>query len=164
MVDSNREMNELRWQSRSTDDTDRLASALATALPTTAVIALVGNLGAGKTRFVQGLAAALGVARDEVVSPTFVLCQEYHGTRTIQHYDLYRLHREQEFWNLGPDEAFESPGVVLIEWADRFPQCLPANHLEIRIEPIDENSREFIVRAKGQGYEATLGALRESLT
>ena len=155
-------MNEFRWRSHSPDDTDRLARAIAAALPDTAVIALVGTLGAGKTRFVQGLAAALGVSREEVVSPTFVLCQEYHGSRVIQHYDLYRLTREQEFWNLGPEEAFESPGVVLIEWADRFPQCLPANHLEIRIEHVEDSTREFCVRPVGSGYEATVDAVRAS--
>ena len=66
-----------------------------------------------------------GLRRD-VTSPTFVLCQEYHGRRSIFHFDVYRLKGETEFQALGPEEYFQSPGITFIEWADRVTPCLPA--------------------------------------
>jgi len=157
-------MNEWCFQSHSPEDTDRLAETLAPLLPDRSTIALSGGLGAGKTRFVQGLAAALGVPREYVVSPTFVLCQIYYGQRVMHHYDLYRLEREQEFWNLGPEEAFAAPGLVLIEWADKFPNCLPAEYLEIEIrstaEPDQSGSRAFYVRGHGGPFETVVARLQ----
>ncbi len=149
-----------QWTASSTLETDRLAEAVAIALPVRATIALLGTLGAGKTRFVQGLAAALGVSREEVVSPTFVLCQQYQGQRLIHHYDLYRLTRESDFWNLGPEEAFESDGLVLIEWADRFPNCLPSPRLEISIRVVSDSVRVFSIHARGSELEPVVERLR----
>jgi tRNA threonylcarbamoyladenosine biosynthesis protein TsaE len=83
-------MNHFTYRAKSLTETDRLAAALAEALPDGAVVALSGTLGAGKTRLVRGLAAACGVPADEVVSPTFILCQEYRGQRTLYHFDAYR--------------------------------------------------------------------------
>src|SRR5213078_3989368 len=84
-------MQAYAYHSASLADTDRLGSALADALPDGAVVALCGTLGAGKTRLVQALAAACGIDRSEVVSPTFVLCHEHSGSRTLYHFDVYRL-------------------------------------------------------------------------
>ena len=99
--------------------TAALGHALAEVLPPGTTVALCGTLGAGKTRLVQAIAEGLGVNRRDVVSPTFVLIQEYHGRRMIYHIDAYRLRDDDEFQQLGPDEYFESDGLVLIEWADR---------------------------------------------
>src|SRR5215831_15765648 len=96
-------MNELVFEAADEQATDRFGAALA----------------AGKTRLVQAIAAALDVPRDEVLSPTFVLCQQYRGTKTINHLDAYRLHDEDEFRELGTDEMFSSDAVTIIEWADR---------------------------------------------
>ena len=95
------------------------------AAPDRAVVGLNGPLGAGKTRLVQAVADASGVDRRTVTSPTFVLVQEYHGTRTIYHADAYRLADADEFWQLGLDERFDEPALVFIEWADRVAE-LPA--------------------------------------
>lgn len=124
--------------------TERLAAQVAESLPSTLTIALVGTLGAGKTRFVQGLATALGVDRQEVVSPTFVLCQQYQGDRKLYHLDAYRLADSDEFLELGVDECFAEQGAItLIEWADRVEDCLPADHLRIDIEWLDDTVRQF---------------------
>ena len=115
----------VEFRSAGLDDTNRLGTALAELLPQRATISLCGTLGAGKTFLVQAIAAAVGVDRQEVTSPTFVLCQEYHGTRTIYHLDAYRITDEDEFYELGIDEYFESDGLTLVEWGDRVADCLP---------------------------------------
>ena len=130
-------------------DTDRFGAALAAVLPPGTTIALCGTLGAGKTRLVQAIAAACGVARDDVVSPTFVLCQRYQGDRTIYHLDAYRLHDDDEFRELGPEEFFESGGLTIIEWADKVADCLPDERLEIEIEVTGATARRFVVRGIG---------------
>ncbi len=102
----------------------RLGAALAEVLPDGTTVALCGTLGAGKTRLVQAIAEAAGVDRRNVLSPTFVLIQEYHGRRTVYHIDAYRLRDADEFLALGPEEYFEGDGLVLVEWADRVePAC-----------------------------------------
>src|SRR5689334_4089876 len=104
-------------------DTERLGRALAEAIGD-AVVALDGPLGAGKTRLVQSMAAFCGVDRADVVSPTFVLIHEYRGSRPIYHIDAYRLRDDDEFLQLGVDEYFLPPNLVLIEWASRVARCL----------------------------------------
>lgn len=130
-------------------DTQHLGAALAATLPPGTTVALIGTLGAGKTRLVQALAAACGVPPDTVVSPTFVLCQEYHARRTLYHLDAYRLKDDDEFLQLGPEEYFESDGITLIEWADRVLDCLPPQRLEIHIDVVGETARQFRLAAVG---------------
>ena len=156
-------MSRLLFVAQDLSDTDRLGSALAQVLPASSVVSLVGTLGAGKTYLVQALASALGVARESVVSPTFVLCQEYQGSKKIVHVDAYRLRDEDEFLELGPQEWFESDGLTLIEWADRIESCLPVERLEIRIEVLPADARQFEMQAIGESMVAALDALRASL-
>ena len=139
--------------------TATLGHALAGVLPPGTTVALCGTLGAGKTRLVQAIAEGLGVNRRDVVSPTFVLIQEYHGRRTIYHIDAYRLRDDDEFQQLGPDEYFESDGLVLIEWADRVEGSLPRDYVEIRIEVTGVDSRRFEMRSIGRQYEEVLRRL-----
>jgi len=144
--------------------TATLAQAVAAALVVRtagAVVALNGPLGAGKTRFVRELAVALGVNPDEVASPTFVLLHEYAGARTIYHCDAYRLRSARELWELGAEEWFDSAVIVLIEWADRVVDALPAEYLEVRIEVTGDTSRRFNLRAVGVSYDAVIDALRQ---
>jgi tRNA threonylcarbamoyladenosine biosynthesis protein TsaE len=99
------------------------------------VIALVGPVGAGKTLFVRGLAEGLGVDPGEVASPTFAIASEHRGAGGLRfaHVDLYRIEREAELESVGLRDLF-APGVVLaVEWADRFPEALPADRLEVRL-------------------------------
>jgi len=142
--------------SHSEADTQRLGQALAAELPLRATVALNGTLGAGKTRLVQALAAASGIDRQTVVSPTFVLVQEYHGVRTIYHVDAYRVRDDDEFMTLGVDEYFYEDALVLIEWAERVESCLPTERLTIDIEVTGLNERTCTLSAIGSELEATL--------
>ena len=142
--------------------TAALGHALAGVLPPGTTVALCGTLGAGKTRLVQAIAEGLGVDRRDVVSPTFVLIQEYQPGESgvhATHIDAYRLRDDDEFQQLGPDEYFESDGLVLIEWADRVEGSLPRDYVEIRIEVTGVDSRRFEVRSIGRQYEEVLRQL-----
>jgi len=156
-------MQEYAYYSASVADTDRLGAALAAALPDGAVVALCGTLGAGKTRLVQALAAACGIDRSEVTSPTFVLCQEHIGSRTLYHFDVYRLSGDEEFLRLGPQEYFSAGGITLIEWADKVAASLPDERLNVVIEVTGESSRQITLRACGEGMQKVLAALAQSL-
>ncbi len=112
------------------------------------VVALSGDLGAGKTVLVQGLAEGLGVV-GHVPSPTFNILLVHQGSPPLYHFDLYRLDRPEELVDIGFWETLESDGVSAIEWADRFPGELPADRLDVRIETIDDDTRAL--RAEGTG-------------
>lgn len=130
--------------------TDDLGQSLAAALQPGIVIALNGNLGAGKTRFVQAVATALGVDREQVGSPTFVLIKEYFSSPPIYHFDTYRLRDGDEFLELGAGELMESEGVCFIEWADRVEELLPADRLRIDITATAAPAaRSFQITATG---------------
>ena len=140
--------------------TDRLGRLLAENLPDGSVAALVGTLGAGKTKLVQAIAKYTGYDEETVSSPTFVLLHEYTGgTRPIYHFDAYRLETAEEFRRLSPDDYFEDSGLTLIEWADKFPQILPAHHLEIRIELFGETQRRVHLIGHGIEYESVVRKL-----
>jgi len=120
------------YTTRSEAETVRLARTLAGRLAPGAVVLLYGNLGAGKTAFVRGLAEGLGASPDEVTSPTFTLIQEYAGPTPLFHVDLYRL-TPPEADDLGLDELMAGEGVVAIEWADRLPRAVEGA-IKVRIE------------------------------
>lgn len=126
-------------------ETAALAERLGAAAETGTVLCLVGDLGAGKTLFTQGFARGLGVT-EEVTSPTFALMNQYCGRLPVTHFDLYRLEREEELDEIGFYEFAEpSDGVVLIEWADKFPDALPKPHIRLEIERGEkENERRLM--------------------
>jgi tRNA threonylcarbamoyladenosine biosynthesis protein TsaE len=155
-IDNQNTMPEFVFNSQSESDTERLGAALAATLPPGTTVALIGTLGAGKTRLVQAVAGALGISRDEATSPTFVLVNEYRGRRPVFHFDVYRLRDEDEFLELGPDEYFESDGLTFIEWADRVADCLPAERVEIRCEAVGETERRFLLSATSPALAAAL--------
>lgn len=152
-------MNQYQFLANSEADTFRLGTALAEHLPDGSVVALIGTLGAGKTRLVQAIAERCGIERRHVVSPTFVLIHEYPGERMLYHIDAYRLKDEDEFLELGPEEYFESDGITLIEWADRVEDCLPAERMEIHIKVTGAETRQFQLLAQGDEYENALETL-----
>ena len=145
-------------------DTERLGRALAECIPPGTVVALCGDLGAGKTRLVQAVAVACGVDRRDVVSPTYVLVHEYTGDRPIYHLDAYRLRDADEFLQLGVNEYFGPPNLVFVEWADRVIECLPSDRLEITIGVREGTQRTFDLRAHGREYAGLVERLREALT
>ncbi len=134
----------------SLEDTRRLAAAMAKALPCPFTMALQGTLGAGKTQFVRFFATDLGASAEGVSSPTYVLMQPYSGRLPIYHIDFYRLDSEAQAWDLGIDELFEQDAMVLIEWADKFPMCLPEEHITVRLEAPSEQQRVAIISAAGR--------------
>lgn len=134
--------------SHSVEETQKLAVDIASRLKRSDVVALVGDLGAGKTAFVQGLAKGLGVPEDAYVrSPTFTLIAEYPGRLPLYHLDLYRLRDPRELDGLGLEEYFDGNGVTVVEWADRFPNILPTQAQTIHFTIIDEHTREIVVPA-----------------
>jgi tRNA threonylcarbamoyladenosine biosynthesis protein TsaE len=157
-------MQRFRLETRDEADTHRLGHALARALPQTATLALVGTLGAGKTRLVQAIAAGCGIDPSGVTSPTFVLCQQYHGGHLLYHLDAYRIRDLDEFLELGVEEYFDGPGITLIEWAERVAECLPVDHLEIQIEITAAETRAFELVAHGPESAAIIDRLAKELT
>lgn len=145
-------MNTFTWESKSEDDTRRLGKALGKTLPPGTVVALNGTLGAGKTRLVKAMAEALGIPPEEVISPTFVIMQQYFGTKTLYHFDVYRIKDDDEFLELGPEEYFDSQGITLLEWADRVENCLPRDYVRITAEVVGETQRRFAIEAVGKLY------------
>lgn len=115
-------------------ETHRFGHSLAATLHSGAVLALAGDLGAGKTSLVQGILAGLG-ATEAVASPTFPILHEYRtGRLPVFHFDFYRLNRPEELLELGWEDYLERPGIVVVEWADKFPSLLPPDAMwwEIR--------------------------------
>ena len=138
-------------------ETDQLAAALAPHLQPGDAIALDGGLGAGKTRFVQGVARALGIDA-EVTSPTFTIHAVYPGPLEVNHFDLYRLEGEEDLDDIGYWDAVEGAGVSFVEWAHSIPASMPGDHLSIAIESDDSGTRTFDVRAHGPRSRQLLGA------
>lgn len=111
-----------------------------------AVIALVGGLGAGKTHWTKGFVAGLG-STAEVTSPTFGLVHEYPGGRlTVFHLDFYRLENPRELLAIGWDEILESGGIVIAEWADKFPELLPEGTIWLEFSILEDGAREVRTR------------------
>jgi len=123
----------MKLHTDSADETRAVAAALGELLAPGDLVLLVGDLGAGKTAFAQGLARGLGV-EEPVTSPTFTIVQEYAGRLPVVHVDVYRLDRLQDLYDLGLEEAGDR-GVTVVEWGDLVEQAVPAEHLVVRIEP-----------------------------
>lgn len=136
------------WCSKSPEETREIAASLARELVAGDVLALHGELGAGKTCFVQGLAAALRVA-DVVQSPTYPLINEYRGDTPLFHVDLYRVQDLSEAMMLGLDEYLQGNGITAIEWAERADGLLPEHTWHLYFEPGGTEDKRRIVARKG---------------
>jgi tRNA threonylcarbamoyladenosine biosynthesis protein TsaE len=137
--------------SRSPEETLRLGARLGEILEAGDVIGLEGALGAGKTQFVQGLARGLGTpAETPVSSPTYTLVGEYPGRVPLRHADFYRIESYRRLEDAGFDDLFDGAGVVVVEWAERFPEALPRERLWIRIEIRGESERRLWTTAEGE--------------
>lgn len=128
------------------EETRAFAESLAPALPPNTLIALYGDLGAGKTTFVQGLVRGLGSKDDLAQSPTFTYMHTYPCLPTLTHFDLYRLVSPDDFLSMGFHESFETGGIVAIEWPERISNLLPPSHLEIRLTHVSETTRKLEMR------------------
>lgn len=137
--------------SHSESETQKLANTIAIHLRPGDVIALEGDLGAGKTTFTKGIAIGLGITRT-VNSPTFTIMKEYKGKFPLYHMDVYRVeHEDEEF---GIEEYIEGNGVTIVEWAHLINSQLPTNRLTISLQHVDGQSRKIAIEPTGERYEA----------
>lgn len=151
--------------SHSPEETRILGATLGPVLVPGDVVALSGDLGAGKTLFVQGLAAALGV-RTAVTSPSFTLVHEYAGHHPIMHLDVYRLNAIQEVLDLGFEELLDPEAILLVEWGEAVAPLLPERYLDIEIVRSQDleavNERHVFYRSCGPQWGAKLGDMVRS--
>lgn len=153
----------LRAHTKSVDATRELAAVVAKHASPGDVILLAGELGAGKTAFVQGFGAALGVT-GPITSPTFTLAHHYEGALTLHHLDVYRLERLAEMDDIGVSELLEGGGVVLIEWGDAVAPALPNDYLQISMRYGDgDDDRHLDLRCVGGRWAARHRTLGEQL-
>lgn len=151
-------------RTRSVDETRALAAAVAQLAEAGDLVLLAGDLGAGKTAFVQGFGQALGVD-EPITSPTFTLAQRYDGARVIHHLDVYRLGQLHEVLDLGLPELLDEGGIVLIEWGDAVVPVVPADYLEVRLAFGDaDDERHVTVRPVGRRWAARQRSLTEVVT
>src|SRR3972149_1887935 len=134
----------------SSRQTQKIAQKLAKSLNGGEVIALFGDLGAGKTVFVQGLASGLGIKR-RIISPSFVFMRTYpiilsHQTLTFYHLDLYRGQNMADLTSLGRGEIFSPDSIVVLEWAERIKESLPQKRIDVFIEVVDEKTRRIAIK------------------
>ncbi|MGC1404692.1 MAG: tRNA (adenosine(37)-N6)-threonylcarbamoyltransferase complex ATPase subunit type 1 TsaE [Thermodesulfobacteriota bacterium] len=129
--------------------TMQLGQRLASLLKAGDVVALYGELGAGKTCLVRGLAKGLIIAERQVASPSFSLINEYPGPLPLFHMDCYRLHLDEEIEELGLEEYFDGPGITVIEWAERI-KDLPEDRLDIVFTILDETGRHIQISPYGK--------------
>jgi len=131
----------------SAEETIAFGRTLAAELTPPLLILLRGDLGAGKTTLVKGIAEGFGAAlADDVTSPTFTLVHEYRGPRAaLYHIDLYRVDTERELETLALDDLIEPTSILLIEWGEKFPRFVRERNVEIVLERVDENERRIQV-------------------
>jgi tRNA threonylcarbamoyladenosine biosynthesis protein TsaE len=147
----------------SVDETRKLGHQIGTLIKKPLVIALIGDLGSGKTAFVQGLAKGLEVPDGfYITSPTFTLVNEYPGRYPLVHVDLYRLENISDLADIGLDEMLHGQAVLAIEWADKLSDGLPAEHLLIRLEVIDDDCRILSLNATGHNKMNLILALEDA--
>lgn len=148
------------YEAQDLNGTEKLAAFLANKAEPGTVIALDGDLGAGKTAFAQLFAKHLNV-KDTVNSPTFTLIKEYEGRLPFYHMDVYRL-SQAEADELGLDEYFYGHGVTLVEWASLIEDILPPEILHIYVETVTENKRRMTLIGRGKRYEQWTMILKEN--
>jgi tRNA threonylcarbamoyladenosine biosynthesis protein TsaE len=137
------------------DDTRAAGAALSSCLRARDAVILTGELGAGKTTFVQGIARALDV-RTPVVSPTFTLVREYRGRLDLAHVDVYRLDRIQDVMDLGLEELGDGEAVLLVEWGDAIEELLPVDHLTVELttapDDLEAQARRIVLWPGGRSW------------
>lgn len=130
------------------EDTLAIARALGEVLRPGDVVALVGDLGAGKTVFCKGVGEALGIPRDRIVSPSFTIVTEHQGTLPLRHVDVYRLSSEGEALDIGLDEVFTEDRVCLVEWAEKIRFLLPNDTIGVTFSILGGDGRRLSIEAK----------------
>ena len=128
------------------------------------VVALIGQLGAGKTYITKGIAEGQGVKdRNEVTSPSFVLVKQYMGRVPIYHFDAYRLRLPDEMYDIDCVGFFWGNGISIVEWADKVMECLPDDFIKITIETVGQTSRDIHISYKGERYRNFMEDFKEKI-
>lgn len=153
--------NTLDFISHSEAQTRRLGARLAPLLNPGDVVTLDGDLGSGKTRWVQGVCQGLGIT-EPVVSPTFTLVNEYQGRWPVYHIDLYRITDASEVLTFGLEDYLYGAGISLIEWGNRAADFLPANYLAIELYHLEETKRRVVLYPHGERFIKLLTAYKEA--
>lgn len=153
-----------RWVTCGAEQTQALGVALGRHAQAGDFIACRGALGAGKTTFIQGFARGLGVSSDAYVrSPTFMLVNEYAGRCPLYHFDFYRLQEAREVLDIGFDDYCLGTGVVVVEWADKFPELLPEKRLDLSIETMGNDQRTICAMASDHAYTRYIDPMAHEL-
>lgn len=152
-------MNTLHITTHNPQETQKIGERLAKQCQGGEILCLSGNLGAGKTTFVKGIARGLGIDEKNVNSPTFVIMNVYEGRLPLYHFDFYRLESHKDIEGIGYDEFIYGRGVAVVEWAERFGRLMPSEHLSIELSDQGEQTRVLNFKATGQRYENLIGTL-----
>ena len=135
---------------RCVDETRKLGETIGAVVTAGTILALYGDLGSGKTSFVQGLGRGLGVPDDYyITSPSYTLINEYPGRFLLFHIDLYRIENPVDIEDIGLFEILEEDGVVAIEWAEKMGKDLPPNHVKLHFEIINDKTRKISIIPQG---------------
>ena len=151
-------MKQLVLTASSIEDTEKLGKAIGTLLEGGEFIALMGDLGAGKTTLTRAVARELGI--NNAQSPTFTIVREHTGTLPLLHFDAYRLSCADELYAIGFDDYLARKSVIIMEWCENVSEALPPERLEIRIFGNGDDARTFAFTALGARYERLLGGLQ----
>lgn len=147
---------------RSAAATELLGECLGGVLEPGDIVTLSGDLGAGKTRFAQGVASGLGVDRSlPVTSPTFTILNEYSGRCPLYHFDFYRFRPGEDLRDLGFEEQFAGGGVCLVEWPERLGDGFSGEYLEIVLEVVDEETRAITLTPHGEVFDRRMASVRD---
>jgi tRNA threonylcarbamoyladenosine biosynthesis protein TsaE len=163
-ADAPRDETTIDLVSHSSLHTERIGERLARLAAPGDVLALWGELGAGKTQLTKGVASGLGLDGGAVSSPTFVILHEHYGGRLpLFHLDLYRL-EGQDLGTTGWEETLEGGGITVIEWPDRAGEALPPDRVDVRLEHIAETKRRVLIEATGPRSRARLEKLADAFS
>lgn len=157
-------MNTIKYISHNEEETKKIANSLAKLLQKGDIIILSGDLGAGKTKFTEGILSFFGL-EDEISSPTFNIVNEYKTNDiNLYHFDIYRLDDIDEFYEIGGEEYFEK-GICIIEWGELLNPILPKDYILIKIEPVQNNinSRLFTIQSHGSKFDNYLKILEKEV-
>ena len=126
-------------------ETEDLGAKLSSHLKAGDVVALYGGLGMGKTAFVRGMAAGLGLDCTQVSSPTFALVNDYGGNPPLVHFDMYRINSWEDLYSTGFFDYLDAGAVLAVEWSERIPDALPEGAIRIRFEPLENDCRRITI-------------------
>jgi len=154
----------MKFISNSVNDTIIIGKAIARNAKKGDIICLFGNLGSGKTVLTKGIAVGLGLNKDNIVSPSFVLLKEYLNAKVpLFHFDLYRLKNPKDILDIGYEEYLFGDGLTVIEWADRLKVLRPEEFLSISLSVKGRSKRQLVFKAEGKRHKELLRKIHENI-